>query len=53
MGRETNIDSIRVLGEQNEEDKGDIVELRRAGNSLLNISTLVPPEISSRAISAK
>ena len=45
MGRETNIDSIRVLEKQIEEEKGDTIELKRTRNSLLNISTRVPPEI--------
>ena len=36
--RETNIDSIRALDRE-------ITELKRARNSLLNISTRVPPEI--------
>ena len=38
MGREANIDSIRALDEQ-------IIKLKRIRNSLLNISTRVPPEI--------
>ena len=45
MGREVNIDSIRALEKQIEEGDGDIIELKRARNSLLNISTRVPPEI--------
>jgi len=45
MGRETNIDAIRALEKQIEEDDGDIIKLKRARNSLLNISTSVPPEI--------
>ena len=45
MGRETNIDSIRALEKQIEEGKGDVIKLKRARNSLLNISTRVPPEI--------
>ncbi|KAF9783516.1 hypothetical protein BJ322DRAFT_1110410 [Thelephora terrestris] len=45
MGREINIESIRVLERQIEESNGDAIELKRARNSLLNISTLVPPEI--------
>ena len=45
MGREINIDLIRALEEQIEEGKGDIIKLKRVRNSLLNISTRVPPEI--------
>ena len=45
MGPETNIDSIRALEKQIEEGKGDIIQLKHARNSLLNISTRVPPEI--------
>jgi len=45
MGRETNIHSIRVLEKQIEEGKGDTIKLKRARNSLLNISTRAPPEI--------
>ena len=39
------IESIRTLEKQIEEGKGDTVKLKRARNSLLNISTCVPPEI--------
>ena len=45
MGREANIHSIKALEKQIKEDKGDIIELKRARNLLLNISTRVPPEI--------
>ena len=45
MGPETNIESIRALEKQIEEGSGDVIELKRARNSLLNISTRVPPEI--------
>ena len=45
MGCETNIDSIRALEKQIEEGNGDLTELKRARNSLLNISTRVPPEV--------
>ena len=45
MGREANNHSIRALEKQIEEGKGDIIQLKRTRNSLLNISTLVPPEI--------
>ena len=41
MSRETNIDSIRTLDEQ-------IIKLKRSRNSLLDISTCVPPEILGR-----
>ena len=45
MGREINIERIRDLDKQIEEGVGDIIKLKRARNSLLNISTIVPPEI--------
>ena len=45
MGPEANIDAIRALEKQIEEGKGDIVKLKRDRNSLLNISTSVPPEL--------
>jgi len=45
MGHETNIDAIRALDSQIEEGKGDIIGLKRDRNSLLNISTRLPPEI--------
>jgi len=45
MGRETNILLLRALEEQIEDGKGDIIQLKRDRNSLLNISTRVPPEI--------
>ena len=45
MGRETNIHSIRALEKQIAEGKGDIIKLKRARNSLLNISMRMPPEI--------
>ena len=44
MGRETNVYSMQAL-EQIKEGKGGIIELKRARNSLLNISMRVPPEI--------
>src|SRR6266478_6867066 len=44
MGQEVNIDSIRALEKQIEEGEGDAIELKRTRNSLLNISTRVPPE---------
>jgi len=45
MGPEANIDLIRALEKQIEEGVGDIIKLKRERNSLLNISTCVPPEI--------
>jgi len=45
MGHEINIDSIRDLERQIEQGTGDIIQLKRARNSLLNISVRVPPEI--------
>ena len=45
MGHEANVDLIRALEKQIEEGKGDLIKLKRDRNSLLNISTRVPPEI--------
>ena len=45
MGREVNEDRIQDLEKKIEEGTGDIIQLKRARNSLLNISTRVPPEI--------
>ena len=45
MGPETNIHSILALEKQIGEGNGDIIKLKRTRNSLLNISTRVPPEI--------
>ena len=45
MGREANIHLIQALEKQIEEGDGDTVKLKRARNSLLNVSTRVPPEI--------
>ena len=45
MGREINIDRILDMEKQIEEGAGNIIKLKRARNSLLNISTIVPPEI--------
>ena len=45
MGPEANIDLIRALEKQIEEGDGDIIKLKRDRNSLLRISTRVPPEI--------
>ena len=44
MGREINVDSIRTLEEQIEEHEKTIIKLKRARNSLLNVSAL-PPEV--------
>jgi hypothetical protein len=48
MGREINFDSIRVLEEQIREHERTLIQLKRARNSLLNVSTLLPPEILGR-----
>lgn len=48
MGTEINIDSILDLEKQIEEDLGDVIQLKRTRNSLLNISILVPPELLGR-----
>jgi len=45
MGHEANIDSIRALEKQIQEGRGDIIKLKCARNSLLNISTRIPPEV--------
>ena len=45
MDREINLDSIRALDKQIEEYEKAIIRLKRTRNSLLNISTLLPPEI--------
>jgi len=45
MAPEVNIDSILALEKQIEEGLGDVIQLKRARNSLLNISTLMPPEL--------
>ena len=45
MGQESNLEPIRALERQIEEGKGDVIEFKRARNSLLNISVRVPPEI--------
>ena len=45
MGREVNIHLIQALEKQIEEGKEDTINLKRTRNSLLNISTRVPPEI--------
>jgi len=48
MGHETNIHSIRALERRIEGGQGDIIQLKRARNSLLNISTCTPPEVLGR-----
>ena len=45
MVREINIDSIRALEKQIEEHERAIIRLKRTRNSLLNVSTLLPPEV--------
>ena len=45
MGPEINIDSILALEKQIEEGAEDVIRLKCARNSLLNISARVPPEI--------
>ena len=45
MGREINMDRIHELEKQIGEGAGDTMNLKRARNSLLNISIIVPPEI--------
>jgi hypothetical protein len=45
MGRETNLDSIRALEKQIQEHERTIIKLKRARNSLLNVSTFLPPEV--------
>ena len=48
MDREVNLDSIRALEEQIEEHEKAIIQLKRTRNSLLNVSTLLSPEILGR-----
>ena len=45
MGREIYHDAILVLEKKIEEYEQAIIELKRIRNSLLNVSTLLPPEI--------
>ena len=45
MGREIHHNSILALEKQIEEHERAIIRLKRARNSLLNVSTLLPPEI--------
>ena len=47
MGQETNIDSTRVPEEKTREHEAAVIKLKRAQNSLLNISKL-PPELLGR-----
>ena len=50
MSGEANIDSIRALDKQIREHERTIIELKRARNSLLNVSKL-PPEVLGRVFS--
>ena len=45
MDREINLDSIRALEEQIREHERVLIQLKRTRNSLLNVSTRLPPEI--------
>jgi hypothetical protein len=45
MDREINLDSIRALEQQIQEHERAIIRLKRARNSLLNVSTRLPPEV--------
>ena len=45
IGAEINTSSILALEEQIKEGRGDVIQLKRTRNSLLNIFTRVPPEI--------
>ena len=45
MGPEINADPILALEKRIEKGLGDTIQLKRARNSLLNISALVPPEL--------
>jgi hypothetical protein len=45
MDRERNLDSIRELEKQIQEQERALTQLKRARNSLLNVSTLLPPEV--------
>jgi hypothetical protein len=45
MDRELNLDSIRALEKQIQEHERILIKLKRARNSLLNVSTLLPPEV--------
>ena len=48
MVREINLDSIQALEAQIQEHERTLIKLKRARNSLLNVSTLLPPEILGR-----
>ena len=48
MDQEINLNSIRALEKQIQEHERAIIQLKRARNSLLNVSTLLPPEILGR-----
>jgi hypothetical protein len=45
MDREINLDSILVLEKRIQEHERAIIRLKRARNSLLNVSTRLPPEV--------
>jgi hypothetical protein len=45
MDREINLDSIQALEKQIQEHEEIIIQLKRTRNSLLNVSTLLPPEV--------
>jgi hypothetical protein len=45
MDLERNLDSIRELEKQIQEQERALTQLKRARNSLLNVSTLLPPEV--------
>ena len=45
MDREINLDSILALEKQIVEHERATIRLKRARNSLLNVSTFLPPEI--------
>ena len=45
MDREINLGSLRAFDKQIEEHEKAIIRLKRTQNSLLNVSTLLPPEI--------
>jgi hypothetical protein len=45
MDREINLNSIRALEKQIREHERALIKLKRARNSLLNVSTLLPPEV--------
>ena len=51
MHRDINLDSIIALERQIEEHERAIIQLKRTQNSLLNVSTLLPPEILGKIFS--